>query len=292
MSDLSTPARVSKSAIIRFWRRLPILIRAIFTGFIVFGIGIGVWTLFLIVLPGVWSIVAMAVVLLLYWKYFSGSWWPKATTSFRRDHFRAQRLTTTVWVWSIVATVLFVVVVQSGFVLTFRLIDYPHDTLNSTFDFAAMPFWAAWLSIIMISLVAGICEEVGFRGYMQLPLEKRYGPKVAVVIVSLVFLVSHLNQAYAAPILFHIFAISLMLGVLAYSTDSLIPGIIGHAVMDIFNLSYWWSDVAGIFERRTILDTGVDSHFFIWMVLFVVSMVLFIVATRKTLALRHQTGIA
>jgi len=279
---------MAENSIIRFWRRIPILIRALLSGFIVFGIGVGAWTLILAVVPGIWSIIVMAGVLLLYWKYFSGSWWPKATAETRRDRFRSLKLSSGVWLWGLVATMVFVVAVQSGFVLTFRLMDYPHDTLTSSFNFDTLPLWAAWLGIVMVSLVAGICEEVGFRGYMQLPLERRYGPKVAIMIVSVVFLVSHLNQAYATPILLHIFAISLMLGALAYSTGSLIPGIIGHAVMDIFNLSYWWSDVAGIFKRQTVFDTGVDSHFFIWMLVFVISMILFFVAIRKTTALRRQ----
>ena len=46
-------------------------------------------------------------------------------------------------------------------------------------------------------LVAGITEEVGFRGYMQVPLEQKYGPGIAVLLVSLVFVVAHLNQAWA-----------------------------------------------------------------------------------------------
>ena len=120
-------------------------------------------------------------------------------------------------------------------------------------------------------------------------MEKRYGPGVGITMVSIMFLVIHLHQAWALPILFHLFAISVLLGILAYSSGSLIPSIIGHTVIDIFNFSYWWSDVAGKFERQTIYETGIDFHFTVWLLIFVVSIVLFFWVVRKIGAVRRQT---
>ncbi|NIM04086.1 MAG: CPBP family intramembrane metalloprotease, partial [Armatimonadetes bacterium] len=60
------------------------------------------------------------------------------------------------------------------------------------FDYSAFPIWLVWLYIILTASVVGITEEVGFRGYMQVPLEKRYGPVVAIAIVSTLFMVLHL----------------------------------------------------------------------------------------------------
>jgi membrane protease YdiL (CAAX protease family) len=191
-----------------------------------------------------------------------------------------------VWKWSLVAAMFFVVVVQSGFVMTFRLIEFPAEEFTAGYDLSALPIWLAWLGVIMASLVAGICEEIGFRGYMQVPLEKRYGSIGGITIVSIVFVVSHLNQAWAPPVLFHLFAMSVMLGVLAYASGSLIPGIIGHAVMDIPSFAYWWTDVAGTFDKRPIAETGIDAHFVVWSLIFVASVALFIWAVRKTLAAR------
>lgn len=141
----------------------------------------------------------------------------------------------------------------------------------------------------MSALVAGITEETGFRGYMQLPLEKRYGPIVGITIVSIVFLIIHLHQAWVTPLLFHVFVLSVMFGILAYTTGPLIPAIISHTVLDIFNFSFWWTDVAGRFERQTISETGIDPHFVIWALILVTSIALFIVFTRKLLTLRQQT---
>ena len=44
------------------------------------------------------------------------------------------------------------------------------------------------------SFADGVSEEAGFRGYMQGPLMRRYGPVVAVLVVSVVFWVAHFNH--------------------------------------------------------------------------------------------------
>jgi len=129
---------------------------------------------------------------------------------------------------------------------------------------------------MMGSVVAGICEETGFRGYMQLPLEKKYGPVAAIIITSIVFTLIHLSHSWAAPILPHIFFASVLLGILAYKTGSLIPGIIGHSILDIFDYSVWWSDIAGGFHKQTIFRTGADFHFTIWSLIFIVAFFAFI----------------
>jgi len=286
MADVTRKQQAMDPAIIRFWQRIPVVIRAIVVGFVVFEIGVGAWLVIAALVPAPWSIVVMSGVLWAYWRYFSGGWWPESTAEARRDRFRATKMPAAVWKWSLVAAMLFVVVVQSGFVVTFRIIEFPAEAFAAAYRFDDAPIWLAWLFIIMASLVAGICEEIGFRGYMQVPLEKRYGSIVGITIVSIVFVVSHLNQAWAPPILLHIFAISAMLGILAYASGSLIPGIIGHAVMDIPNFAYWWTDIAGTFDKRPIAKTGIDAHLSVWTMIFVASFTLFIWAARKTLAAR------
>ena len=92
----------------------------------------------------------------------------------------------------------------------------------------------------MASLVAGICEEIGYRGYMQAPLDRKYGPVAGISITSLVFVVIHLHQAWASgAVLVQLFVISFMCGYLAYSSKSLLPGIIAHVTLDIINFSYF-----------------------------------------------------
>jgi membrane protease YdiL (CAAX protease family) len=282
----------SASSIVKFWERIPIVARAIVVGFLVFAIvGSVAWTAIMILIPAPWSIGAMAIVLWVYLRYVSGSWWPKATTESRRARFRATKLPMRVWKWSLIAALLAAVLLESSLVVAFRIIEFPAEAWALAYDFADAPIWQVWLFILMAALVAGITEEVGFRGYMQVPLEGRYGPAIGITIVSIVFVVAHLNQAWAGGggILIILFGISAVWGVLARVSGSLIPGIVSHTVADIANFSYWWTDVAGAFDKRPISETGIDSHFILWIAVFVASLALFALAARRTAAARQET---
>jgi membrane protease YdiL (CAAX protease family) len=207
--------------------------------------------------------------------------------------FRETKLPIGVWKWSLIAALLAVVVVQSFGVLHFRITEFPADS-PPVFDLADLPIWQTWLFILMGAAVAGITEEVGFRGYMQVPLERRYSPAVGITITSIVFVVFHLNQAWASGIgiLIIILAGGVMWGVLALVSGSLIPAMISHTITDIINFSYWWTDVAGAFDKRPIGETGVDTHFIVWLAILVISIVLFVLVARKTLTARQETRAA
>jgi membrane protease YdiL (CAAX protease family) len=286
MADLVRRTQALDRGLVRLWQRTPVVIQAIVVGSLVTEVGVLAWLATLALVPGLWPIVVMGGLLWLYCKYWSGSWWPRATAQARRDRFRALKLPTGVWTWGLAAALLFVVVAQSSLVLTFRIIEFPAELFAQGYNYDAIPVWAAWAFIVMSALAAGICEEIGFRGYMQVPLEKRYGPGVAITIVSLMFLVLHLNQAWAPAVLLHLFALGALFGILAYASDSLIPSIIAHVVLDVVLFSYWWSDVAGRFERQTITETGIDTHFVLWSLIFGASIALFFWAAHKTRAVR------
>lgn len=286
MSDLDKQTQSTDSPISKFWQRIPLLIRAIILGVFVTFVGVGAWLFCLALIPAPWSAAVMGGILWLYWKYFSGSWWPRSTADVRSHKFRAAKLSPTVWKWSLAGTFLFVVILQSATVLTFRLVEFPAEA-SADYGLDALPVWVAWITIIMASSVAGVCEEIGFRGYMQVPLEERYGPVVGITIVSIMFTVSHLNQAWAGPVLFQIFAISTLFSILAYTSGSLIPSIIGHTIMDIFNFAFWWTNLAGDFEWQTIAVTGIDPLFVTAVLTFVVSLALFFWVAHKTIAVRQ-----
>lgn len=265
----------------RHWNAIPLALRAILVGIFVSTIGTTSWPVIGTLIPAPISILIMIGVFWVYWKYFSGSWWPKVTAKARSNSFRSVKLPPNVWKWGLVAAALFVVLAQSCFVITFRLVDFPAETFTSAYNVDHLPLWLAWLFVIISSLVAGIFEETGFRGYMQVPLEERYDPKIGITIVSIMFIVLHLHQAWLPHLLFQIFALSLLLGILAYKSGSLIPGMIAHVVMDIFNFSYWWTDILGRFNMQTIFETGIDFHVILWAFVFSISTILFFITMRK-----------
>jgi len=270
------------------WQRIPLVIRAVVLGFAVSTLGIGIWVVLFSTVPVPWSLGLMAIVLWAYWKYFGGTGWPTSTAAYRRESLRATTMTPAAWRQSLGAAACFVVAFHAGLVVTFRIMPIPLDALTAEYNFDATSLWLAWPTIVMASLVAGVCEEVGYRGYMQVPLERRYGPVPAIAIVVVAFLAAHLHQAWLPPFLIVGIYGSIMLGVLAWASRSLVPGVIAHAVMDVGNFSYWWSDIAGRFERQPISETGVDAHFLISVAVLATSIALFTLLVRRLLASRPE----
>lgn len=284
MSKQTAPTH---SRIAAFWSRTPVVVRAVVVGFIVFAIaGSIAWTLVLTFIPAPWSVFVMIGVLWVYWRYFSGDWWPSSTAEFRKQCFRSTALPAKAWTWSLIAALTAAILLQAILVVTFRIVEFPADAWKLPYDFSAIPLWQVWLLLVLAALVAGVTEEVGFRGYMQVPLEKRYGPATGIAIVSIIFTVAHLNQAWAGGVVIILFVISVIWGVLARVSGSLIPGIISHTATDVVNFSYWWTDIAGAFDKRPISETGLDTHFGVSVTILLFLTALFVFAARKTLATR------
>jgi membrane protease YdiL (CAAX protease family) len=226
-------------------------------------------------IPAPWSILPMVIALWAYLKFFSGDGAQKnqRNKEIKLSHSQAIIINLEM---GYSAALLFVIIVQASFVITFRLLDFPSEKFTADYKMLdSMPLWVAFAVLIMGSIVAGICEETGFRGYMQVPLEKKYGPFAGIIITSIIFMLIHLSHSWASPILPHIFFASVLLGILAYKSGSLIPGIIGHSILDIFDYSFWWSDIAGGFHRQTIFKTGIDFHFILWCMVFMLAVFVF-----------------
>jgi membrane protease YdiL (CAAX protease family) len=267
----------------RLWSKLPVPVRAIVAGFMVSSIGVFTWGGLLSHFLSVFVILPMIAVLWAYWKFFSGTWAAKRSGAIRKERFRLTRLRPGVLKWGILAALLFVVIVQASFVITFRLIPFPAARFTADYKMLdKFPLWQGWLIIIMSSVVAGICEETGFRGYMQVPLEKKYGAAKGIVLTSIAFTVIHLTHTWAYPILPHIFFASVLLGILAYKSNSLIPGIIGHSILDVFDYSVWWTNITGGFTKQPIFQTGIDLHFIVWVLVFLLAVFGFFRVSRES----------
>lgn len=136
--------------------------------------------------------------------------------------------------------------------------------------------------MVVSATSAGICEETGFRGYIQRPFEQRHGAPVAILISSLFFMALHLTKAWATPAMVPIvFGAGVLLGLLAWSSGSLIPGMIGHVVMDIGLFAYWWTGIAGNFTAGPITETGLDRPFLIACAVFATSLLIVLLAMAR-----------
>ena len=275
----------------KWWVKSLVWLKPIGLGILVYAIGgLILWAAVISLIPGFWSAIVMIFVLWAYLKYFSGSWAPASTKAFRKKMFRDIRLSKTSWVNGILSTLLFVLIVQSALVVTFRIIPFPEEAFKAGFRFESLALWQAWLFIVVAAAVAGITEEVGFRGYMQTQLEESQGVKMGIIITSIFFMLLHLNQAWAPFVLIHLFIVGALFGTMAYATNSLIIPIIAHVLVDTINFSYWWSDVAGKFHWKTISVTGVDTHFMLWVIFLILSLGGFAWVSYKLIISRSQNA--
>jgi membrane protease YdiL (CAAX protease family) len=82
--------------------------------------------------------------------------------------------------------------------------------------------------VLFIALVPAFLEELLFRGYIQRRLLQRWSPWVAIFVTSVLFTLMHITpQAMAA-----VFPLGIWLGVLAWRTGSVWPGIVCHAFVN------------------------------------------------------------
>lgn len=169
------------------------------------------------------------------------------------------------WGWGLLAALAFAVTVHAAIVVLFRLIPFPARAFHQGYDLSTIPTLALqWLACIISALSAGVCEEMGFRGYMQKPLEDRFGPLLAILISATMFMLLHLNKSWAlmamTPI---IFGAGVLLGVLARASGTLLFCMLGHWAMDIGLFAYWWTQIAGAFSQRPVSETGVEATFLV-----------------------------
>jgi membrane protease YdiL (CAAX protease family) len=114
-----------------------------------------------------------------------------------------------------------------------RLIDliYPmpkeiQDLISRNLELKS---WSDYLIVGSgVSVVAGITEEMLFRGFLQRPLEFHRGATRAVLTVSLVFALMHFNPWW----LIQIILLAFLLGILTWRADSIIPATIVHTIFN------------------------------------------------------------
>jgi membrane protease YdiL (CAAX protease family) len=228
------------------WQRLPVIVRAIVAGSLVSTIGhMPTGALFFANLqfwPAIpWSTPPIVLCLWFFWQYLDGRWWPASTSQARRRDLGARPLSPRVWRWSLLAGGL---AMASLFALHFvaaRLTPGPYVVYYDLFR--RLPPVSLVLSVITLSAVAGIVEEAGFRGYMHGPIERRHGPIVAIIVVTIVFTLAHFTDLpqMTADRIFFVTAASVGYGIMVHMTGSILPGLVLHAAGDAASLLVLWT---------------------------------------------------
>jgi membrane protease YdiL (CAAX protease family) len=263
--------------------RVPVVIRAVLSGILIGMIAANVWPLLLLKLGMPAAAGAELAFLALYVWWVAGGGPPARFTALRADYFRVRPLSGAQWCWGVIAAVSFAATIHAAIVLLFRLVPFPAAAFHQGYDFAFIGSRSMqWLACVVSALSAGICEETGFRGYMQRPIENRHGAVVAVIISSIFFTLIHLTKDWAligmVPI---VFGAGLLLGTLARASGTLIFCMLGHWIMDIGLFAYWWTQIGGTFSQRPISEVGMESSFFIECAIFALAVTLVLIATAR-----------
>jgi membrane protease YdiL (CAAX protease family) len=244
------------------WKRMPLLLRALLSAIAVTGTATVVWGVlvqsnlqFSPKLP--WAAVVMAAFLIFYWKFLSGWGWPKSTAAARRTGLRAERLTSSVRRWSLLAGGLALASSIALFILSHRLIRWPQAP---RLDLSHTPSTTLLPTLLASAMVAGISEEAGFRGYLQGPLERRYGPAAAIAGTSVVFGLAHLSHGAFLPAILFDIGWGAIYGLLTYLSGSILPAIMLHSSADAIEfLAAWKFPVTA--PTPLLWESGADKVF-------------------------------
>jgi hypothetical protein len=123
------------------------------------------------------------------------------------------------------------------------------------------------------------CRDSGgniLPGFHAGPIERRHGPVIAILITGIVFGLAHYTHEEMTLALMPFYMlVAINYGVMAWLTNSVVPGIILHAGGNIFNAmlllgsrrSEWRMTEE---EKPLIWETGADSSFWISLIGFII----------------------
>lgn len=251
----------------RLWGRLPTILRAVIVGSFVMSIATvpcgSLLRANLTHAPSVpWSVPLVATYLWFYWNYLRGKGCPRSTADFRHANLRAHALPGRVWRWALLAGGLGWASVLALRIVIDGLFELPRESMTSLLAYP-LPMVLAY--VVCVSVLAGVAEESGCRGYMQAPIERKHGPIVAILVVGIVFWLSHASAfvghwwMFLGRLWFYL-AASVVFGTVAYRSGSILPGVVLHTAANLlgFGLIWWLGSSPG----APSIDGGQLNQFF------------------------------
>ncbi|MDP1570068.1 MAG: CPBP family intramembrane metalloprotease [Vicinamibacterales bacterium] len=178
-----------------------------------------------------WAAVATGSWLVVMLAWLSGRGWPRRTSAARRFHLRLWRPQPGAWSGDSLTTILGLIGALVGLYVLYVLMG----TSRPPADLSPYPTTAIRFSaLLMAPLVAGVVEEMAFRGYMQSHLE-RIGPTFAILVTSAAFTLLHASHglAYLLALAPGLFLASVVYGYLALKSGSILPGMALHFAGDL-----------------------------------------------------------
>ncbi len=109
-----------------------------------------------------------------------------------------------------------------------RWIEHPPQLQEFLMGLASADSMPEWIAVFLsLAIVPAVCEEIFFRGFLQRSLETRLGRFAGIALATLVFGLMHgVSRAPTSIVL------GGLLGILAWRTDSILPGMAAHAAVN------------------------------------------------------------
>ena len=209
----------------------------------------------------------MAIFLWLMWQYLGGRWAPRNTSEARRNSLRFCRISPRAFTWAVLAGALSIVALDGLWIAMARMVRMPGSVLPDMSNYSRLTVIAM---VSMGALVSPICEQAGICGYCQTRLEREFSGLFAVLIAPLIFALLPHPPMHAAllPKLLLFFLAGFTFSLMAYLTNSILPGLVVHigGILSFFFL-VWPSDPA----RSLVTENGID----VWFVIRVAQVVVF-----------------
>ena len=148
--------------------------------------------------------------------------------------------------------------------------------------------------LLASAFFAGVIEEAAFRGYMQKPLEERYGIVWACLVTGTMFAVAHLSFTWVLwP---YYVAVQVIYGTVTFATKSILPAMALHTLGNTYsNFDLWlhgrsdWQ--TGPARTKLVWETGADGALWIATAGLLISGALAVWATKKlALHARRQSS--
>jgi membrane protease YdiL (CAAX protease family) len=228
-----------------------------------------------------WAVPVTAIYLWFFWRYLHGDGPPASTSAERRRSLRANRIAGAEWVWAMVAGGLGIVALVLALRVANRMVMLPPQQLP---DLRQIPRLTVLALLLFAAPVAGVIEEAAFRGYMQGPIECRYGLPVAILITGTMFAVAHLDFT---PILWPYYvAVAAIYGTVTHRTNSVLPAVVLHTAGNLYSNTDLWLHGKAEWQAPStsaglIWKSGGDASFWMSVCAFLIVAALTVLAFRQ-----------